>query len=111
MKKTIKKRILEIISEKPLSTYNIIRYIGTNFSEDLWVEQDNLMSYISILKKEKKVIAVNNKKPYDYLAITPEALLKRLYSIMCNKMVKKKPFNEFEKKFTIKIIEENYTKD
>ena len=108
MKKTIKKRILDIISEKPLSTYNIAYNIKNNFPEDLWVHPYNLMSYISTLKKENKVIIVNKKRPYEYLSITPKALLKRLYSIMVNKMTLKEDLNEFENKFTLKIIEKMF---
>jgi len=108
MKKTIRRRILDLISEKPLSSHNIIYCIANNVSKDLRVHPDNLMSYISILKKENKVIRVNKKKPYEYLSITPEALLKRLYSIMKNKMTLKEDLNEFENSFTFKIIEEMF---
>lgn len=58
--------------------------------------------------KVDKVIIVNKKKPYEYLSITPEALLERLYSIMINKMTLKEDLNEFENKFTFKIIEEMF---
>lgn len=108
MKKTIKKRILEIISEKPLSTQNIAYNIWNNFPEDLWINPDNLMSYISTLKKENKVIRVNKKRPYEYLSITPEALLKRFYSIVIDKMPLKEDLNEFENRFTFNIIEEMF---
>jgi len=108
MKKTIKKRILDIISEKPLSTHNIYYNIINSFPEDLWVHPDNLMSYISNLKKENKIIIVNRRKPYEYLSITPESLLKRLYSIMINKTYPKVPLNKYEYKFTLKIIEEMF---
>ena len=66
------------------------------------------MSYISTLRKENKVIRVNKKRPYEYLSITPEALLKRLYSLLMNKMTLKEALNEFENRFTFKIIEEMF---
>ncbi|KKM91387.1 hypothetical protein LCGC14_1228990 [marine sediment metagenome] len=63
---------------------------------------------MSVLKRENKVIIVNKRRPYEYLSITPEALLKRLYSIMINKMALKEDLNEFEDGFTFKIIEEMF---
>ena len=106
--KTIKAKILDLISAKPLSTWHIWHKSIKIYSEDSWMDFDNLMTYISVLKKENKIIIVNNKKPYEYLSITPDALLKRLYSIMLNKMTIKEELNEFENRFTFKIIEEMF---
>ena len=63
---------------------------------------------MSVLKKENKVIVVNKRRPYEYLSTTPEALLKRLYLIIFNKMTFTEDLNEFENRFTFKIIEEMF---
>lgn len=74
--KTIKSRILELLTEKELNALEI--------SSDLSIPKENLWSYLSILKNENKIIIVNEKKPYKYSANTPKALLKRLYDFMSN---------------------------
>ena len=78
MKKTIKKRIIELLTIKELTALEI--------SSELLIQKDNLASYLSILKKEKKIITINDKKPYKYRANTPLRYLKDLYDLMNDKM-------------------------
>ena len=111
--KTIKAKILDLISTKPLSTWDIWHKSIKVYREESWLDFDNLMTYVSILKKENKIIVINNKKPYKYLSITANALLKRLYLIVTNKMTLKKHFHldDIEDKFTLKIIEQMFVNE
>ncbi len=69
-KMTIKTKIIELLMEEKLTSLEIL--------EKLQIPKDNLFSYLSTLRKEKKIIAVNNKRPFKYRANTPIAYLKFL---------------------------------
>lgn len=77
---TIKKQILELLTKKELTALEISAELTESA---LSVPKKRLWSYLSILlNKDKKIEIINDKKPYKYRAITPKALLKRLYDFM-----------------------------
>ena len=67
-------KILELLTEKELTSLEISAKLG--------IAKDILYPKLSRLKKEKRIIKINTKKPYKYIAITPKALLKQLYDFM-----------------------------
>lgn len=77
MTKTIKKRIIELLTIKELTALEI--------SSELLIPKNNLASYLSVLKKEKRIITITDKKPYKYKANTPLRYLIDLYRLMSNK--------------------------
>ncbi len=94
---SINERILKVLETEELTTTEIAEKIG--------IEKEKLWSYISILLKREKIIKINDKKPYIYTSITPEAVVYRLYSMMTTKMKAKEKLNEIELRF-VDIIEE-----
>ncbi len=74
-------------------------------SDKTGINIDMLYVYLNDLNNKRKVVRVNNKKPYQYIAITPKALLKQLYDIMDTKMKPINPLNEMEIK-SLNIIME-----
>ena len=97
MTKTIKKRIIELLTIKELTALEI--------SSELLIQKDNLASYLSILKKEKKIMTINDKKPYKYKANTPLRYLIDLYRLMSNKTVFSENPNEHDIELLKKIKE------
>ncbi len=88
--------ILELLTENELTSLEI--------SASLGIVKDILHPKISRLRKEKRIIRVNDKKPYKYKAINPKALLKQLHIIMMKRMDFIEKPSEIEI-LTINIIE------
>lgn len=73
---SISKNILNVLTTAELTTEEVAEKIG--------IDKEKLWKYISTLKKKGKIIKINDKKPYIYKSITPEALLLKLYVFMSN---------------------------
>lgn len=90
-------KILVLLTEKELTSLEISAKLG--------IAKDILFPKITRLRKEHRIMKINDKKPYKYKAITPKALLKQLHLIMNKRMDFIEEPNENETN-TIKIIEE-----
>ncbi len=93
-----KKRIVELLEKETLNSVGV--------SERLGIKLDSVYVYLSVLESEKKIVKITDKRPHKYISITPEALMKRVYSIMLNKMRPKEKLSEFELKYTMNKVEE-----
>ena len=94
-----KEKILDWLEKEypnTLTSLEISKKTGINI--------DMVYVYLNDLKHKGKVVRVNDKKPYQYIAITPKLLLRRLYNIMINKMTPKEQLNENQFK-TLNLIE------
>lgn len=81
---------------------------SNEISSKLNINQKNLYPKLSRLKRENRIMVINDKKPYLYRTCTPKVLLKQLYNIMGDLMEpKNNRIDEFlNKKPIIKKIKE-----
>ena len=79
---TKKDKIIGLLTNETLTSLEISEKLK---NIDIEIKQENLWSYLSILKAEGKIKIVNDKKPYKYRAYTPLSFLKQLYDFMSNK--------------------------
>ena len=73
---TKKEDIINLLIDKHLTALQI--------HEKLNIPKDKLWIYLNTLKNEKKIVVINQKKPYIYKAITPLALLNFMNELFKN---------------------------
>ncbi len=82
-------KIIELLLKEELTAEEI--------SEKLNMTKKNVWIYLSNLKNDKRIIVVNDKRPYKYRAVKPLELLKQLYGIMIEYMKPIKPLEDTKK--------------